>query len=72
MECYNYLPIAWFENKKEHELSHHRHLKTISHNLAKFVTKGFVSRTKDYVIRIELAYKKIFVYFSCEKSCVEV
>jgi hypothetical protein len=56
--------------KKEFEISHHRYFKPSGHDLAKFITKRFVSRTKDYVIHIDLAYKKIFVYFSCEKSWV--
>jgi hypothetical protein len=55
------------KTKKEFEFSHHRHFKPISHDLAKFITKRFVRRTKDYVIHIDLAYKKIFVYSSCEK-----
>jgi hypothetical protein len=56
------------KTKKEFEFSHHRHFKPIGHNLAKFITKRFVSRTKDYDIHIDLAYKKICVYFSCEES----
>jgi L-rhamnose mutarotase len=56
------------KTKKEFEFSHHRYFKPISHDLAKFITKRFVSRTKDYVIHIDLTYKKIFIYFSCEES----
>jgi hypothetical protein len=56
------------KTKKEFEFSHYRHLKPINNDLAKLITKRFVSRTKDYVINIYLAYKNIFVYFSCEKS----
>jgi hypothetical protein len=56
------------KTKKEFEFFYHRHFKSISHDLAKFITKKFVSRTKDYVIHIDLAYKKILVYFSCEES----
>jgi hypothetical protein len=55
------------KTKKEFEFSHHRHFKPIGHDLAKFLTKRFVSRTKDYIIHIDLAYKEVFVY-SCEKS----
>jgi hypothetical protein len=39
---------------KEFEFSHHRYFKSISHDLAKFITKRFVSRTKKYVIHIDL------------------
>jgi hypothetical protein len=49
------------KTKKEFEFSHHRYFKPIGHDLAKFITKRFVSRTKDYVIHIDLVYKKIFV-----------
>jgi hypothetical protein len=53
-------PIFDFLNlksKKEREFTHHRHLKPIGHNLAKLITKRFISKTKDNIINIYLAYK---------------
>jgi hypothetical protein len=43
--------------KKEFENSHHRHFNPIGHDFAKLITKRFVSRTKNNVINIYLAYK---------------
>jgi hypothetical protein len=59
------------KTKKEVELSHHRHLKPISHDLAKLITKGLISRTKDNVININLAYKDIIINPSCELSRID-
>jgi hypothetical protein len=46
------------KTKKEFEFSHHRHFKSISYDLAKFIINRFVSRNKDYIIRVDLIYKK--------------
>jgi hypothetical protein len=56
--------------KKECDDFHHEHFKHIRHNLAKLFKKGFVSRTKDNIINIYLAYKQIFSHFSSEESGV--
>jgi hypothetical protein len=58
------------KSKKECDDFHHGHFKHIRHNLAKLFTKGFVSRTKDNIINIYLAYKQIFSHFSSEESGV--
>jgi hypothetical protein len=49
--------------KKEGENSHHGHFKPIGHDIAKLITKGFISRTKDNIINVYLAYKQIFADF---------
>jgi hypothetical protein len=56
------------KSKKECENSHHGHFKSIGNDFAKTITKGFVSRTKDNIIDMYLAYKQIFSHFSCEES----
>jgi hypothetical protein len=43
--------------KKECENSQHAHFKPIGHDFAKLITKRFVSRIKDNVIIIYLAYE---------------
>jgi hypothetical protein len=43
------------KSKKELQLPNHWHLKPISHDLAKLVTKKLVSRAKYYVTDINLA-----------------
>jgi hypothetical protein len=58
------------KSKKECEYSHHGYFKHICHNFAKLFTKRFVSRTKDNIINIYLAYKQLFFYFSSEASRV--
>jgi hypothetical protein len=55
------------KSKEECENTHHGPLKPIGHDFAKLITKGFVSRTKNNVINIYLAYKQIFVHPSSEE-----
>jgi hypothetical protein len=43
--------------KKVFEFSHHRHLKPIGHDLAKLITKEFISRIKNDIINIYLVHK---------------
>jgi hypothetical protein len=50
------------KSKKECENSHHGHFKPISHDFAKYITKGFVSRIKDNIINVYLDYKQIFTF----------
>jgi hypothetical protein len=45
------------KSKKECENSHHGHIKPIGNDFAKLITKGFVSRIKDNIINVYLAYK---------------
>jgi hypothetical protein len=49
--------------KKECENSHHGYFKSIGDDFAKLIIKGFVSRIKDNIINIYLAYKQIFPIF---------
>ena len=67
-----FLDMLDLKSKKEFENPHHGHFKHISHDLAKLITKGFVSRTKDNIINIYLAYKQIFTHFSSEESRVSL
>jgi hypothetical protein len=53
------------KTKKEVELSHHKHLKPIDHDLVKLITKELISRNKDNVTNINLAYKDIIINLSC-------
>jgi hypothetical protein len=56
------------ESKEVGQLAHHRHLELLHHHLAKLLTRLLVSRTKYYVININLANKKITITCLCEKS----
>jgi hypothetical protein len=58
------------KSKKELQLSHHRHLKPIDHDLTKLITKRLISITKNYVININLVYKQILVHLSSEESII--
>jgi hypothetical protein len=51
------------KSKKECENPHHGHFKPIGNDLAKLITKGFVSRTKDNITDVYLLYKQIFTHF---------
>jgi hypothetical protein len=51
------LDLFDLKSKKKCENPHHEHFKHIDHDFAKLITKKFVSRTKDNVINIYLAYK---------------
>jgi hypothetical protein len=51
------LELLHLEPKEVVQLAHHRHLKLLSHHPAKLFTRLLVSRTKYYVIDINLAYK---------------
>jgi hypothetical protein len=62
------LELLHLEPKKVGQLAHHRHLELLSHYPAKLLTRLLVSRTKDYVIDINLAHKKITITSLSEKS----
>jgi hypothetical protein len=51
------LELLHLEPKKLVQLAHHRHLKFLCHHPAKLLTRLLVSRTKYYVIDINLAHK---------------
>jgi hypothetical protein len=57
--------------KQELQLLYHRHLKSISHDLTKLITKRLVSRTKYYVIDINLTNEQILVNLSSEESRID-
>jgi hypothetical protein len=57
------------KSKKE-QLSHHRDLKPIGHDLAKLITKRLISRTKYYVINVNLANEQILINLSSEESII--
>jgi 6-phosphogluconate dehydrogenase len=51
------LDLHDLKSKEEYENTHHGHFKSIGHDFAKLITKEFVSRTKNNVINIYLAFK---------------
>jgi hypothetical protein len=51
------LELLHLEPKEVVQLAHHRYLKLLSHHPAKLFTRLLVSRTKYYVIDINLAHK---------------
>jgi hypothetical protein len=51
------LELLHLEPKEVVQLAHHRHLIFLSHHPAKLFTRLLVSRTKYYVININLAHK---------------
>jgi hypothetical protein len=52
------LELLHLESKEVSQLAHHRHLELLHHHPAKLLTRLLVSRTKYYVIDINLANKK--------------
>src|SRR5690242_11659071 len=62
------LELLHLEPKEVVQLAHHQHLKLMSHHPAKLLTRLLVSRTKYYVIDINLAHKKVTVTSLSEKS----
>jgi hypothetical protein len=57
------LGLLDLKSKKECENPHHKHFKPIGHDFAKLIKKEVVSRTKDNIINVYLAYKQIFPIF---------
>jgi hypothetical protein len=60
--------LLHLEPKEVVQLAYHRHLKLLSHHPAKLLTSLLVSRTKYYVIDINLAHKKVTITSLSEKS----
>jgi hypothetical protein len=55
-----FLYLLDFKPKEELQFTHHRHLKSLGHDPTKLFTKFVISRIKDNIININLAYKDIF------------
>jgi hypothetical protein len=62
------LELLHLESKEVGQRAHHRHLELLHHHPAKLLTRLLVSRTKYYVININLANKKITIACLYEKS----
>jgi hypothetical protein len=62
------LELLHLEPKEVGQLAHHRHFKLLCHHPAKLLTRLLISRTKYYVIDINLAHKKITITSLCKKS----
>jgi hypothetical protein len=60
--------LLHLESKEVGQLAHHRHLELLHHHPAKLLTRLLVSRTKYYVIDINLANKKISKALEIRKS----
>jgi hypothetical protein len=64
------LELLHLEPKEVVQLAHHRHLEFLRHHPAKLFTRFLISRTKYYVIDINLAHKKITIASLSEKSWI--
>jgi hypothetical protein len=53
------------------QLPHHRHLEFLYHDPTKLFTCRFVSRSKYYIININLAYKQIFCNSFSKESRID-
>jgi hypothetical protein len=62
------LELFHLESKEVGQLAHHRHFEFLHHHPAKLLTRLLISRTKYYVIDINLAYKKITITSLGKKS----
>src|SRR6187455_1954890 len=62
------LELLHLKPKEVVQLAHHRHLKFLCHHPAKLFTRLLVSRTKYYVIDINLAHKQITITCLSKKS----
>jgi hypothetical protein len=60
--------LLHLESKEVGQLAHHRHLELLRHYPAKLLTRLLISRTKYYVIDINLVNKEITMTCLCEKS----
>src|SRR5688572_33239787 len=64
------LELLHLEPKEVGQLAHHRHLEFLRHHPAKLFTRLLVSRTKYYVVNINLAHKKITIASLSKKSWI--
>jgi hypothetical protein len=62
------LELLYLKSKKVGQLAHHRHLELLSHHPAKHLTRLLISRTKYYVIDINLAHKEVTITSLCKQS----
>ena len=67
-----FLCLLDLKAKEVLQLTHHRHLKHVRHQLSKLLIKIFVSRTKDNVINIELTYEQLPINSLGEESRVDL
>ena len=58
-----FLHLLDLKSKEEFQLTHHGHLKSLSHSPTKLITIYMISTTKYYVINIYLAHKYIISNF---------
>jgi hypothetical protein len=65
------LELLHLDPKEVGQLSHHRHLEFLCHHPAKLFTRLLISRTKYYVIDINLAHKKITITSLSKKSGID-
>src|SRR5688572_18571973 len=63
-----FLELLHLEPKEVGQLAHHRHLELLCHHPAKLLTRLLISRTKYYVININLEHKKITITSLCKKT----
>jgi hypothetical protein len=62
------LELLHLESKKVGQLAHHRHLELLHHYPAKLLIRLLVSRTKYYVVDINLANIKVTIAGLCKKE----
>jgi hypothetical protein len=62
------LELLHLESKELCQLAHHRHFEFLHHHPAKLLTRLLVSRTKYYVLDINLAHKEITITGLGKKS----
>jgi hypothetical protein len=63
-----FLHLLDLKPNEELQFTHHRHLKSLGHDLTKLFTKFITSRTKDNIININLEYKYILSISLNEES----
>jgi hypothetical protein len=59
------LDLLHLESKEVGQLAHHRHLELLHHHPVELLTRLLISKTKYYVIDINLANKKITIACLC-------
>src|SRR6185295_4739823 len=67
-----FLELLDLKSKKETQFTNHGHLKFPGHHFTKFLTKTWVSCTKDNIINIDLTNKQILTNCFSEQSSVNL
>ena len=67
-----FLELLDLKSKKETQFTDHRHFKFPRHHVTKFLTKTWVSRTKDNIININLTNKQVFLNRFSEQCSVNL